>query len=112
MNMLPSEFADLESFVPRWAGLTTEARLHARCSADMAAIRLFYDAMTDRAEAVIAYLDQFPLDCMPPDAERLLALLLALGQAHIAVEIHGQVRAPNTPWPNAMKIVNGLPVLG
>lgn len=112
MSILPPEFADLEQFVPRWGGLTTDARMRARCSSDMPTIRLFYDAMTDRAEAIIAYLDQYTLDDLPPDAEPLLALLLALAQAHVAVEIHGQVRAPNTPWPNAIRIVKGLPVLG
>lgn len=110
--LLPPEFAELEPFVPHWACETTEARMAARCSLDMAQIWQFYDAMVPRVEDALAFLERFPLDSLPTEARRLLALVLALAQAHIAVEIHKAPRAPGTPWPNSIRIQSGLPLLG
>lgn len=109
---LPRGFEDLEGFVDHWAGATTSARLAARCALDMPEIRRFYDAMVPRAEDALAYLEILPMSNLPDDAKRLLALVLALAQAHIAVEIHGAPRAPNTPWPNSIRVTAGLPLLG
>lgn len=111
-NRLPAGFEELECFVDHWGGDTAQKRMDARCSVDMSQIRTFYDAMVERAEDALVYLEQFPIDDMPPDALQLLALVLALAQAHIAVEIHGAARAPNTPWPNSIRFTSGLPLLG
>jgi hypothetical protein len=109
---LPAGFETLEPFVDHWARDTAQGRLEARCTLDMDAIRTFYDAVTERAEDALVYLEQHPLDDMPADARNLLGLVLAMAQAHIAVEIHGQARAPLTPWPNTIRITRGLPVMG
>ena len=109
---LPADFESLEPFVDHWAKESAQERLSARCDLDMEDIRAFYDAVTDRAEDALNYLEQFPLDDMPDDARRLLTLILAMAQAHIAVEIHGQPRAPDTPWPNTIRIQRGLTILG
>lgn len=110
--LLPAGFEDLVPFVDYWAGETTEARIHARSTASMATIREFYDAMTERAEAALQYVEQFPLNQMPDDAARLYRLVLALGQAHVAVEIHGQPRAPGTPYPTGIRILRGAAPFG
>lgn len=109
---LPAGFEELECFVDHWGGHTAQERLNARCPVEMPEIRKFYDAMVNRADDALLYLDQFPMDAMPPDALQLLALVLALAQAHIAVEVHGAARAPNTPWPNSIRFTSGLPLLG
>lgn len=105
--LLPPGFEDLVPFVDYWAGETTQERIHARATASMETIRAFYDAMTERAEAALQYVEQFPLNQMPEDAARLYRLVLALGQAHVAVEIHGQPRAPGTPYPTGIRILRG-----
>jgi hypothetical protein len=109
---LPAGFEELEPFVAFWAGKTSQARMNARCSSSMEDIQRFYNAMTPRTEEALCYIEQFPIDAIPEDANRLLCLVLALAQAHISVEVHGTARAPNTPWPNAIRIVHGLPLLG
>lgn len=109
---LPAGFEDLDRFVDHWAGETTQSRLEARSSVEMPVIRSFYDAMVPRAEEALVHLEQFPMNDLPAQERTLLALVLALAQAHIAVEVHGAARAPNTPWPNSIRIKNGLPVLG
>jgi hypothetical protein len=105
--LLPAGFEDLTCHVEYWARETIEQRIHARATASMSEIRAFYDAMTGRAEAALQYVEQFPLQQMPDDAARLFRLVLALGQAHVAVEIHGQPRAPGTPYPSGIRILRG-----
>lgn len=106
--LLPAGFEDLLPFVAYWAGDTTEQRMNARAGASMETIRAFYDAMTARAEEALQYVERFPLQQLPDDAARLFKLVLALGQAHIAVEIHGRPRAPGTPFPNSLRIARGM----
>lgn len=106
--LLPAGFEDLLPFVDYWAGDTTEQRMNARAGASMETIRAFYDGMTGRAEAALQYVERFPLQQLPDDAARLFKLVLALGQAHIAVEIHGRPRAPGTPFPNSLRITRGM----
>lgn len=112
INMLPFGFEDLLPFVDYWAGHTMEERLDARAKATMDEIRAFYDVMTERADAALDCIEKFPLDQMPEDAARLFRLVLALGQAHVAIEIHGSPRAPNTPYPNSIRILQGLRPFG
>ncbi len=109
---LPQAFAELEPFVDSWGSHTTAGRLAARCERSMDEIRVFYEAMCARAEEAIGYVDGFEMADLPDDARNLMALVLGLAQAHVAIEIHGQPRAPGTPWPNSIRIARGLPFLG
>ena len=65
--LLPSEFADLEPYAAKWCLPNEPARYAARLSSTMVEMQSFYDAMFPRGEAVLDYLDQFPLDTMPDD---------------------------------------------
>lgn len=104
---LPEGFRDLEPFVDYWCRATNDERWIQRASAEMPQIQAFYDAMLARAEDVLAYLERYPLGNAPPDATRLAQLLLALGHAAIAVEMHGQPRAHYSPWPNMIHVKKG-----
>lgn len=104
---LPAGFAELEPFVEYWAGPTVNDRMKARAGADMASIRRFYEVAVARGAEALEYCGRFPLDAMPDDAALLFRLMLGLGQAAIAVEIHGAPRAPNTPWPNSITLQRG-----
>ena len=72
VQTLPAEFADLEPFVG-WALATEHARTGKRLASSMEDIRAFYDRMSARLEAVMAYLNALPLDALPPEAERLFS---------------------------------------
>jgi hypothetical protein len=109
---LPPGFEDLEPFVAHWAGETTHARMNTRATSDITAIRDFYDAMIGRADEAIAYCERFPIDALPDDAARLFRLILGLAQAAIAIEIHGQPRAPGTPWPHSIRLERGATPFG
>ena len=109
---LPARFSELQRFTGLWAAETTNARIAARSSSDMLAIRAFYDAAVPRLAEALAYCAQFPLLEMPAEAANLYRLMLGLAQATIAVEIHGQPRAPGTPWPNSIVLEQGAVPFG
>jgi hypothetical protein len=104
---LPKDFEELQPFVAYWVRNSNDERREARSTAAMSDIQSFYDAITARAEEGIAYVEQYPMDRMPADAENLFKLLLAMNHAAIAVEMHGQPRAVDSSWPSAVRISKG-----
>src|SRR5262245_56269168 len=88
-RVLPETFQDLELFA-EWALATEKERNHKRLSSSMEEIQAFYDAILPRMEVVIEYLNRFPLDTMPADAQRLLYLTLSLAEVAPAVELFKQ----------------------
>lgn len=112
--LLPPGFENLEPFVDYWARKTTNERWDQRSRAAMADITAFYDAMYERAEDAIAWLDtHFPLGAaLSAPAERLAELLLALAHVAIAVEMHRQPRSPHTAFPHGIRVASGPWPLG
>ena len=88
-RVLPELFRDLEPFAG-WALASETERNRKRLASTMAEIRAFYDAILPRMEAVIGYLNQFPLEAMPADAQRLLHLTFSLAEVSTAVELFKQ----------------------
>jgi hypothetical protein len=96
MAMLPPDFADLEPFAPRWCLATERERYAARLSSTMDEMQAFYDAVTPRAEAAIAYCCTFDLADMPEDVRNLMLLLYSMIVVSFAVEAWGQPRIPDS----------------
>ena len=94
--LLPREFSDLERWVSDWCLDSEPERYAKRLSSTMAEIQAFYDAVFPRAEAAMQYLEKFPLDALPEDANRLLKLLYSLILTSFAVEIWKQPCIPDT----------------
>jgi len=94
--LLPAQFSEFEPFAARWCLATERERFAARMASSMDDIQSFYDAFYPRAEDAIAYCDQFPLDELPDDAERLLQLLYSLVMVSFPVEAWRQPRVPDS----------------
>ena len=88
--LLPPEFAELEPWAATWCLATEPERWAQRMHSSMAELKAFYGAFFPRAEEAIAHCDRFPLDNMPPEAERLLQLLHSLLMVSYAVEVWKQ----------------------
>jgi hypothetical protein len=58
-------------------------------------MRAFYDAMFPRMDAILAYCNDFPLDALPAEAERLLQLALSFVMVSFPVEVWDQPRIPD-----------------
>ena len=94
--LLPARFSELEPFAKTWC-LPTEAERYAqRLASTMDEIQTFYDAFFPRGEEAIAYCEKFPLDELPPDAERLLQLLYSLVMVSFPVEAWRQPHVPDS----------------
>ena len=88
-HVLPATFSDLEPFA-EWSLATEPERNRKRMSSTMNEIVTFYNVMLSHADAVFDYLNQFPLETLPADAQRLLYLTLALAEVAPAVELYKQ----------------------
>src|SRR5262245_57504654 len=88
-SFLPAAFHDLEEW-RAWSLATEPERSKKRQASTMAEIKAFYDAMLARSEDVLQYVEQFPLEKMPTDAQRLFYLTLSLAEVAPAVELFGQ----------------------
>ena len=95
IHQLPEQFADLQRFID-WSLPKESERNHKRLTSTMDELRTFYDAMLLRIEAILDYLNQFPLDEMPEDAQRLMYLSFSLCEAAFAVEVYGQTTVLNS----------------
>ena len=102
--MLPEGFADLERFV-EWAQPTFEERTRKCAAVTMDEAQAFYDALFPRLEEIIAYLNGFPVEALPPPEQTLAYLVYSLVHISLAVEIYGRVDMPDCPrsrlpmWP-------------
>ena len=94
--MLPNEFADLEPFAADWCLPTEPARFEKRLASSMADMQAFYDAITPRAAAAIAYLDQYALDDLPREALNLMHLVFSMIMVSFPVECWREPRVPDS----------------
>jgi hypothetical protein len=93
---LPTEFADLDRFVDKWAKPTEDERWDERLKGSYEDAQDLYDALAPRAEDAIKYCDQYPLDAMPEEAKNLVYLLCSLNEVSFPVECWKQLRVPDT----------------
>lgn len=97
MTSLPEQFRDLEAFVPLWAFASEDARSEKRWASSPADYDSFYAATIDRIGAIMAYLDQFPVNAIPEHARPLYHLALAFAEASPHVEMYkSSSKVPNS----------------
>ncbi|MCV7029538.1 hypothetical protein VT930_00910 [Mycobacterium sherrisii] len=106
--LLPSGFAELESYARIWCMATETERWNRRIASSMADMHAFYDAFFPRLEEAINYCDKFDLDDLPDDTLNLLHLIYSLIMVAMAVEIMHQP-AP-TDAADAVMIRTDAPV--
>ncbi|MCA1326868.1 hypothetical protein [Herbaspirillum sp. alder98] len=87
--VLPAPFAHLAPFIG-WSLATETERNRMRNTSDMRDIIAFKDAMLADVDAIVAWLDNYPLDAMPPEAQALMHMLLSLAEVAPAVEAYHQ----------------------
>ncbi len=86
-SLLPPEFADLEPLARAGWCLDTEIeRTRKRRTSTTETLRAFYTQVRPRLEAVLEYLDRYPLDGLSPQQTNLLNLTLSMTEVAFAVE--------------------------
>lgn len=109
---LPPGFEALEPYVAYWAAASAQERRERREAASMEEIETFYAAMLARAPEAIRVLEGRDMRDLEGAPLRLMQLLLALAHVSMAVELHRQPRAPFTPYPHEVRLVEGPRILG
>lgn len=107
LNLLPEGFEALEQFQAYWGVPDTQTRRERREACSMSEIMAFYEVILPLAPAAMKHLEGFALDSMPPAEARLFELVLALAHVSMATELHGEPRAPHSPYPHDVKLVRG-----
>jgi hypothetical protein len=82
---LPDGFSDLEPFM-EWSLPTEAQRIAMRRDRSDEELRSFYNAILPKMDDIAQYLNQFPLDRMPNEAERLLDLAKSFMEVAQSVE--------------------------
>lgn len=86
-SLLPPEFADLEPLARAGWCLDTEIeRTRKRRTSTTETLQAFYTQVRPRLEAVLEYLDRYPLDGLSPQQTNLLNLTLSMTEVAFAVE--------------------------
>ncbi len=88
-SVLPPQFTHLTPFL-RWSLATETERNRLRNTSEMRDIIAFKDAMLADVDAIVSWLNTFPLSAMPPDAQALMYMLLSLAEVAPAVEAYHQ----------------------
>jgi hypothetical protein len=84
---LPPQFGGLEKFVTVWALKNEQARHENLLAQSIADLRGFYDAILPRMDEISVYLNQFPLDAMPPDAQVLYDLAMTFMESAHPIDL-------------------------
>ena len=87
---LPAPFADLESVAATWSLATETERNRRRLSSTLEELQAMSETILPRLDEIFKYLEPYPLDQLPADAERLFLLTLSLAEIAPALECYGQ----------------------
>jgi hypothetical protein len=88
MAKLPAQFSDLEPF-NKWSTGADADRIKEINNRTDAELRAFYDAVLPRMDAVVAHLNEFPLDKLPASETALFNLAKMMMEVATIVE-HGR----------------------
>ena len=94
-NAFPAAFAELEPYAD-WALPTERERYAKRIASTMDELQGFYDVAFPRLEDAATYFEQYQMDALPEDAQRLLRLYCALVTVSFPVEVWRQPRVPDS----------------
>ncbi len=75
------DFRHLKDYIETWGLPTREARLEKRLTSSFQELKDFYEAVGPHLDEIIAFLNQWPLDEIPPEHRSLADTALMLCEA-------------------------------
>ena len=82
-----SDFSELQVFIERWGLASASERLQQRVDSDLSELEEFYKAVSPQLEAIIEYLNQFPVDAIPEKDRSLACMALAICEVDDALHV-------------------------
>ena len=92
---LPKGFEALDPLAEAWGLPTQDARQAKRRTSSTETLQEFYDAVVPHLPQILAHVDEFPLDDLPPESQRLFYISLALAEVAPHIELYRG--DPNVP---------------
>lgn len=105
IDLLPSDFHDLEHWAARWALPTEATRNRMRVNSEYHQVEAFYQALLPRMEAVLDYLQKFSTDALPAPVQQLMYLGCAFMEVAPAVELFKEPRVTDGFAPERFEIL-------
>ena len=102
---LPASFSDLQRFID-WALPTERERHDRRLSSTFNELRDYYNTLLPRMEAIVDYLNEYPLESMPEAEKKLLYLGLMFIESAVAVEMFKDPDIPDGLPAEQMEILS------
>jgi hypothetical protein len=98
---LPEAFADLAPFVDEWALGSEQQRFHKLHAVTIDQLRVFYDAMLPRLQAVLQHLNQYRIGELPEGERTLFDLAMTFAETAHPIDLKWKdVDFPDAyPWP-------------
>lgn len=93
---VPSPFAELARFIPKWDHADSNARYAERLSSNIGELEDFHAAVRDRLPEIKAYLDDKPFADYSEEDRLLARLVFAWVPVAEAVEVFKQPRVPDS----------------
>lgn len=103
-ELLPPGFETLEPFVDHWVLDSADARLNRRLTSSEAERVEFFNAVKDRLQDGLTYLDKKPFDEYDDDENRLMQLFLSFAHIALAVEVQGDAEPKHAEGARYMTI--------
>lgn len=95
MSKLPDGFQDLEQYVDKWALSEFMDRYAMRATSPFDEVKAFYNAVLPRMDDIMAHIDQYEMNAMPPQAFNLAMLGMSFMDVSPAAELFDQ---SDVPW--------------
>ena len=94
MKKLPDSFSDLDQFSEYWSNYEFSDRYRARIEAPFTDIKVFYEQMLPKMDAIMTFVDNYQIDDMPIEVSNLANLALAFMDVSPAVELFKSSTVP------------------
>lgn len=95
-KVFPAQFVDLETIAGPWAIASANERYRKRLASSIGEMQTFYDAVFPRANAILAYCNDFDINDPPEQVKALMNVLYSLVAVSFAVDVWKQPRVPDS----------------
>ena len=103
-DLLPPGFETLEPFVDQWVFTSADDRLKRRLTSSEDDRVVFFNAVKDRLQDGLTYLDKKPFGEFDEDEHRLMQLFLSFAHVALAVEVQGDAEPKHAEGARFMTI--------
>lgn len=102
--MSTPDFSDLQPWIAAWGREDAHERLRIRVAATLAEQQAFHAALVPRLEAIIDFLNRYPLDAIPPEHRPLAWTALAVCEVDDAVNVWKAPVLPHASDPSTWRV--------